>query len=233
MTNATTRWHAIDDPRDLARHACARVLAAAGEAIAERGRFDIVLAGGGTPRRTYALLAAALARWESWHVWFGDERCLPTGDAERNSHMARITWLDQVRIPASQIHPIPAERGAVAAAAAYGDALAGLGEFDLVLLGLGEDGHTASLFPGQDWGTQADAADALAVFNAPKPPPERVSISAARLARARQVLFLVEGAGKREAVARWRRGEAIPAAAVMPAAGVDVMVDQALLVPVD
>ena len=119
---------------------------------------------------------------------------------------------------------IPAELGAERAAAAYAAELRGVGDFDFVLLGLGEDGHTASLFPGHDWGDAPDAPDVLAVHGAPKPPPERVSLSAARFGRAREVWFLVAGADKRAALARWRAGDAIPAGAIRPAAGVDVWV---------
>jgi 6-phosphogluconolactonase len=159
-------------------------------------------------------------------------RALPgTHDADRNSVMANDALLAHVPIPAAQVHAIPAELGAREAAQAYAATLAGLGPFDMVLLGLGEDGHTASLFPGHDWGQSPQAADTLAVFHSPKPPPERVSISASRLSRARQVLFLVEGEGKRDAVARWRAAAAIPARAVMPRSGVDVLVERSLLEP--
>jgi 6-phosphogluconolactonase len=171
----------------------------------------------------YALLRESAADWASWQVYFGDERCLPPQNPERNSRMAACAWLDHVAIPPGRIHPIPAELGAEAAAAAYAQELAGVGEFDLVLLGLGEDGHTASLFPGQDWGVNDAALDVLAVRDAPKPPPQRVSLSARRLSQAREVLFLVSGAGKRQAVADWRAGKAIPAAAITPAGGVDVL----------
>jgi 6-phosphogluconolactonase len=139
--------------------------------------------------------------------------------------MAEQAWLDHVSIPPSQIHTIPAESGAAAAANTYAQSLAGLGNFDLVLLGLGEDGHTASLFPGHKWGTEADAPDVLPVFNAPKPPAERVSLSARRLAATGQTIFLVSGTGKQSAVAAWRAGTAIPAAAIAPAAGVDILLD--------
>jgi 6-phosphogluconolactonase len=150
-------------------------------------------------------------------------------DIERNSRMAADAWLNLVPIPQDQVHPIPAECGASAAALAYAETLRGVGDFDLVLLGLGEDGHTASLFPGRDWGVAPGAPDALAVFDAPKPPSQRVSLSAARLNRARAVLFLVEGESKRNAVAQWRVGADLPARAIHPEAGVDVLVESRLL----
>ena len=221
------RWHLFPDDGALLADALARVLAASRTAIAQHGAFDIVLAGGNTPRKLYRALRNADADWPRWHVWFGDERCAPPDDPERNSKMARDEWLDHVAIPARNVHAIPAESGAREAAALYARELRGVDTFDLVLLGLGEDGHTASLFPGHDWGAHIDSPDVLAVSDAPKPPPERISLSAQRLSRARHVLFLVEGAGKRDAVAAWKRGEAIPAASVAPASGVDVLLDAA------
>lgn len=222
------RWHKCADVDELARRACDAVLAQAAAAIAARGAFHLVLAGGSTPQAAYRLLRSARAQWAAWHIWFGDERCLPAHDAQRNSRMADEAWLRHVGIPAAQLHVIPAERGADAGAAAYAEALRRVDLFDCVLLGLGEDGHTASLFPGQRFDA-ADAACALPVFDAPKPPPERISLSAARLSRARAVWFLVAGSGKRNAVAQWRSGAAIPAAAIRPAAGVDVLADAAAL----
>ncbi|MFH0351827.1 MAG: 6-phosphogluconolactonase [Chromatiales bacterium] len=225
----SVRWIAVAGAAALRQVAYRRILDAAARAIERRGRFLIVLAGGNTPRGIYRMLRAADTDWSRWQVYFGDERCLPAIDPERNSRMAADAWLNRVPIPQDQVHAIPAELGAAAAALAYAETLRGVGDFDLVLLGLGEDGHTASLFPNDDWGVNADAADALAVFDAPKPPAQRVSLSAARLSRARAVLFLVEGESKRSAVARWRAGEQLPAGAIQPAGGVDVLVESALL----
>ena len=224
----SVRWTGVADAAALRQAACQRILDAAARAIEQRDRFLIVLAGGDTPRAIYRMLRAATTDWSRWQVYFGDERCLPADDAERNSRMAADAWLDHVPIPPDQVHAIPAELGASAAALAYAETLRGVGEFDLVLLGLGEDGHTASLFPGRDWGVAASAPDALAVFDAPKPPPQRVSLSAARLSRAREVLFLVEGESKRDAVMQWRMGADIPARAIHPEAGVDVLVESTL-----
>jgi 6-phosphogluconolactonase len=221
------RWHVFPDDASLVANALARVVAAARDAIAQHGAFDIVLAGGHTPRKLYRALRNADADWPRWHVWFGDERCAPPKDPERNSRMAHEEWLDHVAIPAGNVHAIPAESGAREAAVLYARELRSIDAFDFVLLGLGEDGHTASLFPGHDWGMHADSPDAIAVFKAPKPPPERVSLSAQRLSNARKVLYLVEGVGKRDAIAAWKRGDAIPAASITPECGVDVLLDAA------
>ncbi len=223
------RWHAFDSALELERAAVAEILSAAQRAIAARGAFHIVLAGGTTPRRVYETLRGAATEWRAWHVYYGDERCLPIGHAERNSRMAAQAWLDHVAIPAAQVHPIPAEAGASVAAEKYARLVNGIALFDLVLLGLGEDGHTASLFPGHDTGEALDAPSTLAVLDAPKPPPQRVSLSARRLSDARQVIFLVTGNGKAQAVANWRSGKKIPAALVAPQNGADVYVERSLL----
>lgn len=225
QTGQSCRWHEFPDAAALEQAATDRIRQAARQAIARSGAFHLVLAGGNTPQRIYRTLAQCPEDWPRWHLWFGDERCLPPEHPERNSRMAATAWLDQVAIPPAQVHIIPAEAGADAAATAYAQTLAGRGDFDLVLLGLGEDGHTASLFPGHDWGMAAAAPDVLPVFAAPKPPPERVSLSARRLAASRAVLFLVSGAGKRQAVAAWRAGRPLPAAAILPAGGVDILLD--------
>ncbi len=224
-----TRWHAQADLAAIQATAERTTLTAARDAIAARGRFVVVLAGGGTPHGLYERLRHAATDWSAWHVWFGDERCLPVDDQDRNSYMARRTWLEHVPIPSGQVHPIRGELGPVAAAAQYAEALADVDTFDVVLLGLGEDGHTASLFPGRRAGIGEHDPAAVAVFDAPKPPAERVSLGASRLSDTRAALFLVAGEGKREAVRRWRAGDTIPASAIRPGGGVDVLVEASLL----
>lgn len=223
------RWHAYPTTAELEQSATLAILHAARLAINDRGAFHIVLAGGTTPRRVYESLRSADAEWTAWHVYFGDERCLPTDHAERNSRMSALAWLDHIALPSAQIHPIPAEMGADAAASAYALIVDGIEQFDLVLLGLGEDGHTASLFPGHDLGATSDSPAVIAVHDAPKPPPQRVSLSAHRLSAARELMFLVTGEGKRQAVQDWRSGVSIPAAAIAPTCGVDVYVEGVLL----
>ncbi|MDT3680080.1 MAG: 6-phosphogluconolactonase [Burkholderiaceae bacterium] len=223
------RWHPVADALALEDEAVARISDAARQALALQDFFRIVLAGGNTPRNVYRKLVGLRTDWSRWQVYFGDERCLPVNDEQRNDRMASATLLDQAPIPAGAVHRIPAERGAADAARAYERTLADVGVFDLVLLGLGEDGHTASLFPGHERGDAPGSPDVLAVFDAPKPPPERVSMSAARLSRARGVLFLVAGESKCDAVRRWFVGEDIPAASVQAPGGVNVLVEEALL----
>jgi 6-phosphogluconolactonase len=225
------RWHPLQDQVALDEALAQAILAAADRALGSRAQFHLVLAGGNTPRGAYRRLAEAKAGGPGWQIYFGDERCLPADDRERNSWMAADTWLGHVAIPKANVHAIPAERGALQAAEDYAATLRATGTFDLVLLGLGEDGHTASLFPGHEWGVAADAPDVLPVLDATKPPPQRVTLSAARLSRAREVLFVVSGEGKHRAVAAWRAGADIPASAIVPGAGVDILVEAGLLKP--
>lgn len=207
-------WRVFPDPDELVEAVVEALLATADAAIADRGVFHLVLAGGTTPRALYRALAERNAGDARWRIWYGDERCLPVDDPGRNSVMAESAWLAESRIPPASRRAIPAEHGAVEAAAVYSGWLAGVPDFDVALLGVGEDGHTASLFPGHDWGTAPDSPGALAVMDAPKPPSGRVSLSAARLCRSKRVWFVATGAAKRDALRRWERCESLPAAAV-------------------
>jgi len=218
----STRFELFGDVRAVARHAALAILACAREAIAGRGRFRVVLAGGTTPLAAYRLLAGEPAQWESWEVFFGDERCLPRGDPGRNDFAARKALLDRVPVPNDRIFEIPVELGPERAAADYARVVAAALPFDLVLLGMGEDGHTASLFPGQPVPGQELV---IPVRAAPKPPPERVSLSFAALASCREMLILVTGTGKRDALSAWRRGADLPVARAA-AAGARVLIDR-------
>jgi 6-phosphogluconolactonase len=223
----TVRWKIFPDASTLAAAAAEYILNTARAALKARGEFHLVLAGGSTPLATYAELARRQANTHHWKIYFGDERCLPVNDSGRNDTQSRQAWLDSASIPPENIHAIPAELGPARAAQAYAETLRGVPAFDLVLLGLGEDGHTASLFPGLFSEEASGGADVLAIKNAPKAPRERVTLSPARLSRAHQVLFLVTGKGKRHAVAAWRRGDNLPARYVVPATAVEVWIDAA------
>lgn len=192
-----------------------RIAGLAERAIAARGVFHLVLAGGETPRRCYEKLRDLAVGWGDVQIYLGDERCLPRGDARRNDRMIGETLLAHIRIPQANIHPIPAELGAQAAAAAYATVLENVARFDLVLLGMGEDGHTASLFP--DNPATSSNASVVPVFDAPKLPAERVSLGMSTLNAARQKIFLTAGEGKQKALAEMSRGKPLPASCVVDA----------------
>jgi 6-phosphogluconolactonase len=216
------RWHRFPDSATVAGEAVRRVLEAAQRAIAAKGAFRVVLAGGSTPEKAYRELAEANADWARWHIYLGDERCLPPDDPERNSVMIARAWLDHVPVPPRRVHWIAAESGPVTAADAYQDVVERALPFDLVLLGMGEDGHTASLFPGHEHDPRRRV---VAVHGAPKPPPERVSLNYSVLVNSAAVLVMVTGRGKHPAFERWRNGDDLPVARLACANGVDVLVD--------
>lgn len=178
-------------------------------AIAARGVFHWALAGGSTPKATYVRVAAlppGAIEWARVHVWFGDERCVPPDHAESNWRMANEAMLSRVPIPGANVHRIEGERGR-AAAARYEDALRAAfpGDeptFDLALLGLGADGHTASLFAPGDLSTSSDRLAVAVTAPAGYSVRERISVTHHALARARGAVFLVTGQEKRDVLAR-------------------------------
>ncbi len=187
--------------------------------------FRVALAGGETPRRCYERLREMSVDWKRVQVYFGDERCLPRGDAQRNDRMAHEALLGHVDIPPDNVHAIPAEHGARDRRRGIcGAAGTPVLPLDLVLLGLGEDGHIASLF----FGNPAAELNELVVpvFDAPKPPPERVSLGLGALNSARAKMFLISGKAKQEALEKIMRGIELPAARV---AGAEWHVDRAAL----
>jgi len=219
----STRWHHFHDAAAVADETVRRVLIAADKAIAARGVFRVVLAGGSTPAQAYRQLADCKSDWSRWHIYLGDERCLPPDDDERNSRMVERAWLADSAVPRENIHWIAAERGAQQGADDYQAVIAPVLPFDLVLLGMGEDGHTASLFPGH---RHDPARLVVPVSDAPKPPPDRISLNVSALKQTREMLLLITGPGKSAAVHRWRQGEALPVASLECEAGIDVLIDQ-------
>lgn len=219
-----TVWTLLDDAQAIAERTVGIILELAALAITGKGEFRLVLAGGRTPRLTYRLLARADAHWKRWKIYYGDERCLPAGDAERNSNAAYNVWLGRVPIPETNLFTIPAELGPRVAAAAYATTVRAALPFDLVLLGIGEDGHTASLFPGQK---EPEGGLVMPVYAAPKPPPERVSLTSRALGSADSVLIQVTGSEKRDALARWRAGESLPVGRIRALRRLEVLMDKA------
>ncbi|MFQ5345696.1 MAG: 6-phosphogluconolactonase [Mariprofundus sp.] len=204
--------HPCADAEAVAQYAADTVVEAAAAAISKRGVFHWALAGGTTPKRCYELLRDVGMDWSKTHIWFGDERCLPIGDAERNDRMADDALLNHVPVPVAQIHRMDAELGPEIAASRYDALLADAPVMDLILLGMGEDGHMASLFPGNPG--LDDSRLAIPVYNSPKPPSERVSMGYAGLNAARRCLIMVAGKGKADAICRIKAGERLPVARV-------------------
>ena len=210
----------------LADAAAGRFVAAAGDAIASRGQFIVALSGGSTPRDTYLRLGteALVSRvmWSRVQVLWGDERCVPPDHVESNYRMARETLLDRVPVPAANVHRIHGEDDPLIAADVYEATLRALrARIDLVLLGLGEDGHTASLFPGSAavhestrW-VMAARAGATSMW--------RITLTPAVINAALEVLFLVSGAAKAGILCRVlegpRRPQELPAQAIAPVHG--------------
>ena len=232
----TLRLHVAPDAASLARDAARFVASAVLERDAER--YALCLSGGKTPRATYELLAREKLPWQRMHFFFTDERHVPPDDPRANVLMAREALFDAVGVAAENIHAVPTRgRSPEAAAAAYDedcarffgrdDPAAPGALFDVVLLGLGEDGHTASLFPGNPV-LEVRSRWAAAVAD-PSVPEPRVTLTLPALAASRHTAFLAEGAGKRDILARLVAGEeSLPAARVAPSrAGLDAFVDAA------
>ncbi len=192
------------DGEELARAAADLIATELSAAVAANGRASLVLAGGSTPRAAYRELAIRPVEWESVDLWTGDERCVPPEDPGSNAAMIRDSLLEPAGIAFDRLQRMRGELGAVAAVDDYEQRLRerfpeSRPAFDLLLLGLGGDGHTASLFPGGESG----ASDAwVAATRSPVPPLERVSLTYRALAGAARTLFLVAGEAKASMVSR-------------------------------
>lgn len=219
-----------EDPETASAAAAGLFVELAQEAVRDRGRFAVALAGGNTPRRTYELLASDPLRgevaWNRVHLFFGDERCVPLDDERSNYRTAREALISRVPVPAGQVHPILCYGAPESGARRYEIILRNYfggqaPRLDLVLLGLGDDAHTASLFPG------TEALSEKVKWTAAVCPPGqdlcRVSLTPPLLNQARTVAFLVSGASKAAAVRDVLEGprspERLPAQLVRPEEG--------------
>jgi 6-phosphogluconolactonase len=240
MTAAPT-FRRFADAAALATAAADEIAARIADGLAARPSFSLVLAGGGTPRKTYEALVArngSTIAWDRVHLFWGDERCVPPDDAQSNYAMSRAALVARVNIPPENVHRMRAEVAPPSRAADeherelrafFGDGAA-FPPFDLVLLGVGEDGHTASLFPGHEALSETKRW-VVAVRTEAKPPPWRLSLTLPALCAARDAMFLATGAGERTVVAGVRAGGAsaagYPSASVRPTGRLDWFVDEA------
>lgn len=218
----------FETPELLAEAAAARFVECCKTRIADTGRCAVVLAGGSSPRAMHEILAEkyeGALEWSKVFVFIGDERFVPPDHPDSNYLMMVETLLSIVPIPEENIYPyltegITPEEAASLYTRELETFFKGEPVFDLVFLGMGEDGHTASLFPGFPQITEPSDDAAQAVFDAPKPPPTRLTLSLKTLNRAREVIILVSGSGKAEATRRiLKDNEPLPAGKVMPVDG--------------
>jgi 6-phosphogluconolactonase len=221
----------FDTPADVAHAAAERFVSLAEKRIAARRRFSVALSGGSTPRQVYQLLASNKYRdridWSMTHVFFGDERCVPANHPASNYRMAYETMISKLPIPVENVHPINGEGEATANARAYEQELKKVfpnldwPRFDLIFLGLGDDGHTASLFPGT---AALKERNAWVVANwVEKLKSFRITLTVPAINHAREIWFLVTGTEKARALAADLRGkkneEMYPAQLVQPENG--------------
>lgn len=230
----------FDEAEEVSRAAALRFVELAERAIDARGRFSVALSGGSTPKRAYQLLASDEFKervdWAKVHVFFGDERCVPPSHADSNYRMADEALLSHVSIPARNVHRIMGEGDAAANARLYEDELqtffVGMPwpRFDLVLLGMGDDGHTASLFP-ETTALKEQRAWTTSVW-VEKLNAYRITLSVPAINHAAHIVFLVTGASKAERVAEViqaeRAPEPLPSQLIHPANGrLEWLLDQA------
>jgi 6-phosphogluconolactonase len=206
-----TRLTTLPDAEAVAIRAAAEIARELDSAREQRGVAHLALSGGTTPARTYELLVEALPGWEEIEVWFADERCVEPDDKQSNYRMAAETLLGPAGLPPERVHRMEGELSPDEGAERYAKTLAERlpgGDrrpptppvLDVVVLGIGPDGHIASLFPGAPTLDAGEQAVCLPVRDSPKPPPERITLSLAVLRAARRCTLLATGAGKADAV---------------------------------
>ncbi len=211
------QWRRLADADAVAEAAAAYLAQRIRTHVDAHGICHLALPGGTTPARCLAQLASLALPWQQVHCYLGDERCLPPGDPERNDTMLAESLWSRVAIPAANIHPIAAELGPTEGARRYCPVIENAGRIDIALLGMGEDGHTASLFP--DNPALALTAPVVPVFDAPKPPPERVSLSIQTLRDSGERIVLVTGSSKAAALRRVKAGDPLPVNLIGPLCG--------------
>ncbi|HEY1688120.1 MAG TPA: 6-phosphogluconolactonase [Solirubrobacteraceae bacterium] len=203
-----TRLTTLANSEAVAVRAAQDIALLIAEAIGRRGAAHLALSGGTTPRRAYELLAGEGLAWDAVHVWFADERCVPPDDPESNYLLAQQTLLSGASLPAENVHRMLGELGPEEGASHYAEELSATLEaadgeppqLDVIVLGIGPDGHVASLFPGAQTLDAGEQAICLGVHNSPKPPPERITLSLAVLRAAQRCVLLATGASKSDAM---------------------------------
>ena len=202
------QWLVAANAEDCAQQAADFLARSISQTLQQKSQCLIALPGGRTPVLCLQLLASISLPWDRCHWFLGDERCYPQNHPERNDSMIQDSFLSLIDVPEHHFHPIASELGAEKAAAEYSKILAAYGNLDIVFLGMGEDGHTASLFPNNPG--LNEKSPAIAVHDSPKPPPDRVSLSCNTLRAAEIRLVLVTGESKQSVIRQIREGAELP-----------------------
>jgi len=200
-------WFVFKDIEELSQELLKDILSIAQTSIQLNDCFKIVLTGGTSIIYLYKLLCNAKSNWKKWHIYIGDERCLPLEDRDRNDHIINKIWLNGSTIPKQNINFMHAELDPDSAALHYEDVLTNIGDFDIVLLSIGEDGHTASLFPSHLYDKNRSV---LVECNSPKYPKDRISMSYSRLNQSKNIFKVINGSSKQDAVDLWLKGVILP-----------------------
>ncbi len=200
-------WFIFTDIDKLSEQLVHDILDIAEKTIQLNNNFKIVLAGGTSLINLYKLLSNSKSDWHKWQIYIGDERCLPIEDRDRNDHIINKIWLNGSTIPKQNINFIHAELDPDSAALHYEGVLTNIGDFDIVLLSIGEDGHTASLFPGHLYDKNRSV---VVECNSPKYPKDRISMSYSRLDQSKNIFKVINGSSKQGAVDLWLKGVVLP-----------------------
>lgn len=186
------------------------------KAIQIRGACHMVFPGGNSPRPVLSYLQKRSIDWSLLYLYPSDERCVPVNDPERNDMLIEDFFFNKVPLPAENLRRMPAELGPDEGARKYNELLCTVPRFDIALLGMGPDGHTASLFPGNE--ALLLNEEAVPVFNAPKIPAERISLSVSRLTNSRERWFIVNDSQKKHIMDQVIKGEDFPIGRIQPTA---------------
>ncbi|WP_017850669.1 6-phosphogluconolactonase [Leptospira interrogans] len=209
----------FSDEQGFLTHCLNQIEKISQDAIQFKNFFHIVLTGGDTARLLYSKLKDLKTDWSKWLFYFGDERCVPEDHVDSNSLMVQKSLFEFLPVNEKQIFKIPGHLGARKGALEYSKSIQLVLSFDLVLLGLGEDGHVASLFPGMDL---SEEKDTIEIYDSPKPPKERISLSLRKINSSDCILIIAKGRRKKEIIKRIKMGETLPVTSLFPKKSIEL-----------
>ncbi|EKR66092.1 MULTISPECIES: 6-phosphogluconolactonase [Leptospira] len=209
----------FSNEKEFLTHCLNRIKEISEERIRIKNAFHVVLTGGETAQLLYGELKHLKTDWSKWFFYFGDERCVPENHVDLNSLMVQKNLFEFLPVNEKQIFMIPGYLGAKKGALEYSKSIQLIPSFDLVLLGLGEDGHIASLFPGMDL---SEEKDTIEIYDSPKSPKERISLSLRKINSSDCILIIAKGRKKKEIIERIKMGETLPVTSLFPKKSIEL-----------